>query len=259
MPIPIRQRTPTDDPSIMVEVTDDGSRTLVRDGIPFHSGCGAAAECDWVYLRGGGMGDVVDRHWPRRIIEIGFGTGMAMIRSMDRAITAGQPLHFIALENQPVDASVLAELNLDHGIQSPGLVTRFLDQWDRCLKSVPVPSVFKWDLNSDCHVEVHFEDVATWIASEDRCTDTACDTIYFDPFDPQTSPDLWQPPVLEGLWRCLKPGGRLVTYCVRGEVRHRLSECGFLPQRVPGPPSGKREVLIATKIGPSSSGQPADA
>jgi hypothetical protein len=44
----------------------------------------------------------------------------------------------------------------------------------------------------------------------------------------------------------LKPGGILVTYCVKGIVKQALREVGFTLKRLPGPP-GKREMLRATK------------
>ncbi len=38
------------------------------------------------------------------------------------------------------------------------------------------------------------------------------------------------------------------TYCVSSQVRRQLGEAGFLVERIPGPPGGKREVLRATKV-----------
>jgi ADP-ribose pyrophosphatase YjhB (NUDIX family) len=44
----------------------------------------------------------------------------------------------------------------------------------------------------------------------------------------------------------LKPGGQLVTYCSKGDVRRAMEEAGFVVDKIPGPP-GKREMLRATK------------
>jgi tRNA U34 5-methylaminomethyl-2-thiouridine-forming methyltransferase MnmC len=247
MPIPVRQQFSTIDPSLRIEVTDDGSRTLVRDEVRFHSGCGAAAECDYVYLRNAGMGKEVDQAWPQRILEIGFGTGMAMLRSVDQAMSAEQPLHFIALENLPIPTNVLRDLGLEQGIQNLDLVPRFLDQWDRCLQSPDGPETFRFAVDSMRQVEVRFVDAVEWICRAQSSDEFVADAIYFDPFDPQVSPELWHPEIFDGLWRRLKPGGRLVTYCVRGDIRKMLARSGFDPRRVPGPPGGKREVLIAIK------------
>ncbi len=47
--------------------------------------------------------------------------------------------------------------------------------------------------------------------------------------------------------RALRTGGKLDSYCVNRRVRDDLALAGFEVDRVPGPPGGKREVLVATK------------
>jgi tRNA U34 5-methylaminomethyl-2-thiouridine-forming methyltransferase MnmC len=44
----------------------------------------------------------------------------------------------------------------------------------------------------------------------------------------------------------LSLGGRLVTYCAKGEVKRRLKASGFRLVPTPGPP-GKREMIVAVK------------
>ena len=45
----------------------------------------------------------------------------------------------------------------------------------------------------------------------------------------------------------MNDGGVFVTYCAKGEVRRRLQSVGFMVERLPGPPGGKREILRAVK------------
>jgi len=247
MPIPVREQIPTEDASFCIEVTDDGSRTLLLDGVRYHSGCGAISECDWVYVRGGGMTDAVDEHWPHRILEVGFGTGMAMLRTIDRALSAGQTMDYVALENSPIRVEILEELQLDRIMQNPERVRHFLDQWNHCLRSPVRSNQFSIMWGADVKTTVLFSEAAEWIAHRSTESERPFDTVYFDPFDPQVNAELWRQEVLQGLGQLLKPGGRLVTYCVQGEVRRALRRVGFDPKRVQGPPGGKREVLIATR------------
>jgi tRNA U34 5-methylaminomethyl-2-thiouridine-forming methyltransferase MnmC len=55
--------------------------------------------------------------------------------------------------------------------------------------------------------------------------------------------------VLGRLFRAMRVGGVLTTYCAKGEVRRTLQSLGFEVERLPGPPR-KREMLRATKPGP---------
>ena len=50
------------------------------------------------------------------------------------------------------------------------------------------------------------------------------------------------------MYAALNPGGILVTYCAKGEVRRNMEAAGFSVERIPGPP-GKREMLRAVKLG----------
>ena len=74
------------------------------------------------------------------------------------------------------------------------------------------------------------------------------DLIYFDAFAPPVQPELWEESIFTGLYSAMKPGGILVTYCAKGEVRRRLQRTGFGVERLPGPP-GKREIMRATRPG----------
>ena len=74
------------------------------------------------------------------------------------------------------------------------------------------------------------------------------DAVFFDPFAPDDSPELWTESVLETVVRRLRGGGRLVTYCVRSSVQRQLRGLGLKVEKAPGPQGGKREVLIATRL-----------
>jgi tRNA U34 5-methylaminomethyl-2-thiouridine-forming methyltransferase MnmC len=57
---------------------------------------------------------------------------------------------------------------------------------------------------------------------------------------------LWTTDVFQKLFEALKPGGILVTYCAKGQVKRNLKAAGFDIEALPGPP-GKREMTRAKK------------
>ena len=101
MPIPDRKRLPIQFPDLEIQITDDGSRTLVRlsDGVAYHSGCGAWNETRHVYLGNSGVPEKFLRKEPCCVLEIGLGTGMAMLATLDEAISAECKLEYVAIEN----------------------------------------------------------------------------------------------------------------------------------------------------------------
>jgi tRNA U34 5-methylaminomethyl-2-thiouridine-forming methyltransferase MnmC len=70
--------------------------------------------------------------------------------------------------------------------------------------------------------------------------------IYYDAFAPRAQPELWTIDVFQQVYNLLLPGGILVTYCAKGDVRRNLLAAGFIITKLPGPP-GKREMIRAEK------------
>lgn len=74
------------------------------------------------------------------------------------------------------------------------------------------------------------------------------DAIYFDPFSPESNPELWTAEVFEVAASGLRPGGLLTSYCVKSSVRKALQQCGLQVRKMAGPVGGKREVLVAERV-----------
>ncbi|MEM6366043.1 MAG: tRNA (5-methylaminomethyl-2-thiouridine)(34)-methyltransferase MnmD, partial [Planctomycetota bacterium] len=225
-----------------IQLTDDGSRTLIHQpsGVAYHSGCGARTECDHVYVRNGGLIERAEVG-PNSVLEIGFGTGMAMLRTL-HAVAADSDaggLSYVAVENNPLHPSIVASV-LD---SQDEMTSHFLRQWSEWFDHDRPRSsfTFHWAM---CDLQVIITNAELWLAD----TNETFDVIYFDPFDPESNPKLWTPEVYRDLFRILNPNGRLVSYCVKSRVRREMASIGFDAQCVPGPPDGKREVLIATKV-----------
>ena len=74
------------------------------------------------------------------------------------------------------------------------------------------------------------------------------DAVYFDPFSPESNPELWTAEVFEVAASGLRPGGWLTSYCVKSSVRQALQQCGLQVSKMAGPVGGKREVLAAQRV-----------
>jgi tRNA U34 5-methylaminomethyl-2-thiouridine-forming methyltransferase MnmC len=72
--------------------------------------------------------------------------------------------------------------------------------------------------------------------------------VFFDAFAPEIQPEMWTREIFAALFQSMIPGGILVTYSVKGDVKRNLKMSGFKIEKIPGPP-GKREMLRAFKPG----------
>ena len=66
--------------------------------------------------------------------------------------------------------------------------------------------------------------------------------IYFDAFAPNVQPELWTKEIFDKMFEMLEPGGILVTYCSKSDVRRAMQAAGFTVEKLPGP-KGKREII----------------
>lgn len=215
-----------------VETTSDGSVTLYRHDIDehYHSVKGALAESLHVYI---------DCGWRRaaesrcrvRVFEVGFGTGLnaaltAKIASEEKIVT-----DYCAVELFPLSNEMTSMLL---GYQ-PTEYSGFFEDVNRAT----------W--NEESEVNPYFnltkinDNFLTMALPKDL------DVVYFDAFAPEKQPEMWSEEMFRNLYEAMSPGGVLTTYCAKGVVRRMLQEVGFTVERLPGPKSGKREILRATK------------
>jgi tRNA U34 5-methylaminomethyl-2-thiouridine-forming methyltransferase MnmC len=256
-------------------VTDDGSRTLRigHDGETFHSGCGAVAESLHVYLRNSGAHDRLVAGIPTQVFELGFGTGTALFLTAGLAEMFDAPLVFEAVDLKLLPVDVYAQLQLPqvllsgrntfHGVlpvfedaslqpdalseawqQFASIVGSLCEEFVDWLSGLDDQATGPIEVRLGKHTTLRLH-LRPFAAAWFEPATPVYDAIYFDPFSPETSPELWSPTVFQLMRSCLKPSGKLTTYCVKGDVRRSLAAAGFELSRVPGPPHGKREVLIA--------------
>lgn len=259
MPVPERNRRPCADPRYQVLETDDGSLTLecVATGDTFHSGCGALTECEYVYLGNSHIHQEMLQRGEVEVLEMGFGTGMNFLVTAALARECQVRLRYCAVERAPLAKEVLEQV-LQFPASSQARLEPVRDELLKCWPYEREGETVFGSSATEPAVELVSQriislagDVSLALWNGDALSysypTAAFTAIYFDPFSPQSNPDLWSEDFLTRMFETLRDDGVLVSYCVNSEVRRRLTRIGFTVQREPGPPGGKREILHAIK------------
>jgi tRNA U34 5-methylaminomethyl-2-thiouridine-forming methyltransferase MnmC len=251
MSIPDRPTFATADARWQCRITDDGSPTLVQasNDDSMHSGCGALAETRHVYLIGSGAESKIVAGHATRVLELGFGTGLGWLITAQAANEHHTPLFYLALETELPPAAVIRQLDWYRFISNRELVDATIQWFADAESALALKTKIPKLVFGDAALEVSLGDATDWCSSplhhRYQESDQQFDAIYFDPFSPESSPRLWQTDIFSAMHAVTKPDGRLASYCVNRQVRDAMTNAGWKVRRIPGPPGGKREVLVA--------------
>ena len=212
--------------------TGDGSHTLSSRfrGEHYHSTHGALGESIHVFIRYG-----LDMLGPRmgiRVLEMGFGTGLNALLTQMRARRLMQSIDFVSVDSEPLPRSIIDQLNYGRSVKGAtgDMLNRLHDApWGEAVQLEPFFRLQK--------VQARIEEVSL---------DASFDVVYYDAFGPAYQPELWTRDAFARMYDVLLPGGTLVTYCAKGQVKRDLRAVGFSVESLPGPP-GKREMTRACK------------
>jgi tRNA U34 5-methylaminomethyl-2-thiouridine-forming methyltransferase MnmC len=216
--------------------TKDGSGSIFLPNLNehYHSHHGAVQESKHVFMK---MGWSEFYHHDKgvNILEVGFGTGLnAYLVLCDHVDNQVPPdVFYTAIELFPLESDLVAQL--DYWKAGPRSETEnkklFLSlheaTWENPVKIYPTFILEKLKTS-----------LSDFVAAR------KFDLIFFDAFAPRVQPEMWTKEVFDKLYVAMNPGGILVTYCSKGEVRRNMIAAGFEVEKVPGPP-GKREMLRA--------------
>lgn len=233
-------------------VTGDGSHTIVIPAmeVTYHSRHGAIQESVHVFIETGlryRMAQLSDGVQPSqaqaiRILEMGFGTGLNALLTLQYAIQHSLPVYYQSLELYPLATAEVAQLNYTAQLNEPGLESMFREMhtctWEADNHIHPLFTLHKKN-QSLLNLPIEAELVPS-VPSADF------DLIYYDAFAPRAQPELWTEDTFRRLFTTLRPGGILVTYCSKSIVRRAMQAAGFTVTKPPGP-WGKREMLRAVK------------
>jgi tRNA U34 5-methylaminomethyl-2-thiouridine-forming methyltransferase MnmC len=207
--------------------TNDGSSTVI-DSIHkehFHSTFGSITESLYIFINHGLK--VINKP-DVRILEVGFGTGLNCLLTILNK-NHNQKILYHAIEKYPLPCHVIDELNYHH----------FLNTSQQLLQSL---HSFGW--NEEKGFCENFILKKCQIDLLDFIPELKYDIIYFDAFSYNIQPELWSSVIFNTMFSCINPGGLLVTYSAKGEVKKALRSAGFNVKRIAGPP-GKRHILQA--------------
>lgn len=214
--------------------TGDGSHSLFIEALDehYHSIHGAIQESKHVFIEAG------LKYFPANtnltILEIGFGTGLNALTTLLANRNLQNKINYIGVEAYPITLEEAAGLNYIEELEAADHQVEFDKMHSSAWESNTV-------INSNFmlkKMQVKFEDL--------QLEPESIDLIYFDAFAPSAQPELWEANIFENLYRALKNGGILVTYCAKGSVKRTLKSVGFTLEALPGP-KGKREMTRAVK------------
>ena len=211
-------------------LTKDGSHSFFSSKFneSYHSKYGAVTEAKHVFIKNGLLNcnkKKID------ILEIGFGTGLNTLLSLNTANAKNININYMTLEQYPLSHNEYKQLNYSSIID----VDKY--HYNKINES-------EWEKN--IFINRKFSLTKKKILLEEFETEKKFDIVYFDAFSPEKQPELWTEKIFIKIYNFLKPNGFMVTYCSKGIVKRRLAKVGFKVNVLKGPP-GKREMLKANQ------------
>jgi tRNA U34 5-methylaminomethyl-2-thiouridine-forming methyltransferase MnmC len=219
--------------SVKIITTSDGSHSLWNETLheTYHSVHGAMQESLHVFIKNGLEYALSKNPLSISIFEVGFGTGLNALLTLQYANEHQQKIRYITVEPFPLPEEIWSRLNYSTILN--------LEEQFRSLH------------NSKCDVEQQLDSYFSLLKlpvtlQHVEIPEKTIDLIYFDAFAPSKQPEVWELPVLEKTLRGLRTDGILVTYCAKGKLKRDLKNLGLTVETLPGPP-GKKEMIRAYK------------
>lgn len=222
----------------IIERTEDGSATLFVPELNehYHSVKGARTESQHIFID---MGLKASTAIQPHILEIGFGTGLNALLTLETAEQEKRPVHYTGIELYPLSWEEVDILNYSNNPLFKELHTA---SWNKDVNITPCFTLHK--IKGDVNRVISDKQLA--VIGEPP-TNYSFDLVYFDAFAPEKQPELWSEELFRNIYSCMNYNGILTTYCAKGVIRRLLQAVGFTVERLPGPPGGKREILRAGK------------
>ena len=212
--------------------TEDGSHTIYIESIDetYHSIHGAIQEANHVFIKNGI--NLINLN-KINILEVGFGTGLNAILTLEFALNNQININYTGIETNPLSKKLINKLNYINLISNPILEIPF-NKLHAC----------KWEVENKITPNFNLKKININVFQFK--SNNKFDLIYYDAFGPNSQPEMWTKEIFQNLFQILNNDGIFVTYCAKGQVKRDLKSTGFIVNSVPGPP-GKREMTIAFK------------
>ena len=222
--------------ALLIQETGDGSHTLFSEEYNeiYHSRRGAWQESLHVFIEMG-LIYLAESQTDIKILEIGFGTGLNAIMTLQKAEELSLKIDYHSLETIPVSLEIIEQLNYPKFLEAQEMIDLFRQMHQKPWNErILINSLF-------CLSKYH-------VGVQDFNTDQQFDLIYFDAFAPSKQSEMWDISIFEKIRTWMKPGAVLVTYSSKGQLKRDLQTLNFEVQNLPGPP-GKREMTRAIRLG----------
>ncbi|MFI3268172.1 MAG: tRNA (5-methylaminomethyl-2-thiouridine)(34)-methyltransferase MnmD [Rikenellaceae bacterium] len=214
--------------------TDDGSKSvkhhLFQD--TYHSVSGALQESLYVYIESGLK--FIDRK-EIKVFEMGFGTGLNMLLTIDYALENDVQIDYHTVELFPLALEVIENMGFE----------KFCTK--QCYEVFLEAHKLAWNNEKPVFLHKNFSltkykvDIIDFSAFPD-----GIDVVYYDAFSPDTQPDLWSEQIFTKLYAAMSEDSVFMTYSSKGDVKRALRNSGFEVKRLPGP-ANKRHIVRALK------------
>jgi len=216
-------------------LTGDGSHTISMPelNVTYHSIHGAIQESKHVFIEAGLKSLLPVEGTALNVFEMGFGTGLNALLTIIESERLQRKIYYETVEQFPVDNGEVRSLNYCEQLGREELQPIF-EQLHSC----------EWEKKVNITENFGFNKSRTNLLNLE--TSETFELIYFDAFAPNTQPELWTNEIFEKMFAMLEPGGILVTYCSKGDVRRAMQAAGFIVEKLPGP-RGKREMTRALR------------
>lgn len=215
--------------------TADGSTTFFNADLNehYHSIHGAHQESQHVYIENG-LQYFHQKTSAKQIaiLEMGFGTGLNYLLSLDYGLNHGLSLDYTGIEAYPLPLQLIQQTNYQQFLTKPELIDWYYSKYEAALL---------------CEQAITLQQKLQIMEKKltDFKSDKKYDLIYFDAFASSKQPELWTDEMIEHICQFLNDKGIFVTYSVTGNLKRCLRKLGFNIER-PNGALGKREMMRAT-------------
>lgn len=215
--------------------TLEGSHSLYIEALDeqYHSKYGAIQEAEHVFINAG-LKYQVEQFNTINILEVGFGTGLNALLTLQYAIEHNININYYTIEAFPLSFDIVEQLNYPSFLK------------DKEQYSIYFTKLHALDWNEEHSIHANFNFIKYQSTIQTIQLQQKFHLVYYDAFAPSAQPELWTTTIFQKIYNNLLPNAVLVTYCAKGEVKRNFKNIGFQLEALAGP-KGKREMIRVKK------------